>query len=50
MHLDKVDMYAEAHAAVKADEQATVHSKIVTTAAAASSEINFVSLYKAKVR
>jgi hypothetical protein len=27
MYLDKVDMYAKAHAAVKADEQGTVHSK-----------------------
>jgi hypothetical protein len=46
MYLDKVNMDAKAHAAVKADEQATVHSKMVTAAAAASTEMNFLSSHK----
>jgi hypothetical protein len=40
MYLDKVNIYAKAHTAVKADEQATVHSKMMTTATAVSSEMN----------
>ena len=47
MYLDKVNTYAKAHAAVKADEQATIHSKMVSEAAAASSsDLNYVSTYK----
>jgi hypothetical protein len=47
MHLDKVDTNAKGHAAVQEDKQATIHSKMVTTATAASSaDLNFVSTYK----
>ena len=46
MYLDKVDTYAKAHAAVKADEQATTHSKMLTASASNSSEMNFVSSYR----
>jgi O-acetyl-ADP-ribose deacetylase (regulator of RNase III) len=33
IYLDKVDTYAKEHAAVKVDEQAQVHSKMVSSAA-----------------
>ena len=49
MYLDKVDTYAKAHAAVKADEQASTHAQMVTNAASSNeitSDINFVSSYK----
>jgi hypothetical protein len=40
--LDKIDTYAKAHAAIKADEKATMHSKLVSTVAAATSDMNSV--------
>ena len=46
MYLDKVDSYAKAHAAVKADEQATVHSRMVSSAGTASADANAMSAYK----
>ncbi|MBV5344408.1 MAG: hypothetical protein JZU63_02160, partial [Rhodoferax sp.] len=46
MYLDKVDTYAKAHAAVKADEQATVHSRMVSSAASTSADINAMSTYR----
>ena len=49
MYLDKVDTYAKAHAAVKADEQATSHSKMVgaaTSSSSTSATLNAVSSYK----
>ena len=49
MYLDKVDTYAKAHAAVKADEQATSHSKMVdaaTRSSSTSATINAVSSYR----
>ncbi len=42
MYLDKVDTYPKAHSAVKADTQATTHSKMLTESDAVLSEINFV--------
>ena len=46
MYLDKVDTYAKAHAAVKADEQASIHSKMVTAASSTPFDLNYVSSYK----
>jgi hypothetical protein len=47
MYLDKVNTYAKAHAAVKADEQASIHSKIVSEVSNAwLTDLNFVSTYK----
>jgi hypothetical protein len=46
MYLDKVDTYAKAHIAVKADKQATTHSKMHTASGTNSDEINFVASYR----
>ena len=49
MYLDKVDTYAKAHAATKADEQATSHSKMINAATSSSSTsavLDSVSSYK----
>jgi hypothetical protein len=39
MHLFKIDMYANAHTSVKADEQATGHSKMLNSTGLATSDI-----------
>ena len=45
MYLDKVDTYAKAHAAVKTDEQATIHSRL-TKSADTVEQINAMSSYR----
>jgi hypothetical protein len=43
MYLDKVDKYAKPYAAVKANEQqASIHSKMVTAASSVSLDLNYV--------
>jgi hypothetical protein len=44
--LDKVNTYAKAQTTNKADEQATIHSKMVIKDPAATTDLNFVSAYK----
>jgi hypothetical protein len=48
LYLDKFNTYAKAHSAVKDDEQASIHSKMVSAAASytSSKDLNFVSTYK----
>jgi hypothetical protein len=46
MYIDKVDTFAKAHAAVKANKQATTHSKMLTASGTNSSEMDFVSSYR----
>ncbi len=46
MYLDKVVTNAKAHATVKVDEQANVHSRLVQVAATVSADINVMSSYR----
>jgi hypothetical protein len=46
MHINKVELYANAHAANKADEQATVHSRMWSTVSTALPDISYVWSHK----